>query len=474
MNDANDDQLWAADPHPVDLNAGALAPVADEVTLAGAELPVTGRIPADLDGTLIRNGPNPLDGRFRGSGVLDWWPEAAMLHAIDIGDGRARSYRNRWVRTRRWADAGSPGGDGTDHTDGLVDTNPNVNVVAHAGELLALAEGGQPLVIDTGLDTLGPTTVHPALATGATAHPKIDPVTGELISFAPGWTPPYLRYTVSDRSGATTVDQTIDLPRPVMMHDLAITATRSIVLDLNVGLDPAMLDAGFRIPVRWFGDKAARLGVLPRHGGEPTWVEIEPCFVQHVVNAYDDGDTTVVLDAIRYPWYFRLDHLAGGDRLAPDPLGILWRWTIDLETGTATEQALDHRTYLELPRIDESRTGRPYRYLYAVEQPTDTEMRGIRRHDLATGRADRWVPPPGDQNSEPVFVPRPGHIDEGYGWLLACVHRAETDTTDVVVLDATEVAAGPVAAIHLPRRIPAGFHGAWVPSRRGVGEGAGR
>ncbi|MCG3102190.1 carotenoid oxygenase family protein, partial [Enterobacter sp. DRP3] len=115
-----------------------LAPVADEVDVV--ELRVTGAIPRELDGTLLRNGPNPPGGRFDGNDMLSWWPEAAMLHAIAFDDGRAAGYRNRWARTRRWAAVHAPG-----QAPQLPDTNPNVNVLQHAGELLALAEGGAPL-----------------------------------------------------------------------------------------------------------------------------------------------------------------------------------------------------------------------------------------------------------------------------------------------------------------------------------------
>lgn len=455
----------------LDLNAGALAPVADEVDVA--ELAITGAIPSGLNGVLIRNGPNPLSGRFDGHGVLDWWPESAMFHAITIRDGAAVGYRNRWARTRQWAAANTeaepaPGaapevGTGSDER---LDTNPNVNLVHHAGELLALAEGGLPLRIDRELRSLGPTVAHPALAAGSTAHPKVDPVTGELVSFVSGWAPPFLRYLVTGPDGATTLDTTIDLPHSPMIHDLAITETRSVLFDGNVGYDLSMLAAGHRIPIRWHDDRPARIGVIPRHGGEPVWVEIEPCFVQHVVNAFDDGPTRIVVDAVRYPWYFRVEE--GSTDFVPDPLGVLWRWTIDLERGSVIEGPFGADApfdEIELPRIDESRTGRANRHLWAVEQPSTVEMRGLRHHDLATGTAQRWVPSPGDQNSEPVFAPRPGATAEGDGWILACVHRGASDTTDVVILDAIDIAAGPVATVHLPRRIPAGFHGIWLADR---------
>ncbi|AOJ02316.1 carotenoid oxygenase [Burkholderia mayonis] len=440
----------------IDLNAGALAPVADEVDLV--DLPVTGSIPRDLNGVLVRNGPNPLRGRFEGDDVLSWWPEDAMLHAVALQDGRAARYRNRWARTQRWARVHDP-----DRAPSLVDTNPNVNVLVHAGEILALAEGGAPLAITAGLDSLGASRRHPGLAPGMAAHPKVDPHTGELIVFRADWNRPWLRYGVADAAGVQTVDIEVDWPAPSMMHDIAITATHSIVFDLNVAYDFSMLSRGHRMPLRWHDERRARIGVLPRHGGDTRWFDVAPCFIQHVVNAYDRHRSAIVLDVVRYPWFLRL---AGDGRTFDDnPVGVLWRYVIDLETGIVAEQPLDD-TGIELPRINENRTGRRHRFLYATEQPTNAELRGVVRYDVDAGSTQRYRVPPGDQNSEPVFVPRPGAVDEDDGWLLVCVYRRKTDTSDLVILDGRRIDDEPIATVHLPRRIPAGFHGAWLPGDR--------
>jgi carotenoid cleavage dioxygenase-like enzyme len=449
----------------LDLNTGAMAPVNDEVDLV--ELAVTGTIPRDLSGVLVRNGPNPLGGRFEGSDVLSWWPEAAMLHGISFQDGRVTGYRNRWARTQRWAHAHDP-----DSASSLLDTNPNVNVLRHAGEILALSEGGTPLAITAGLDTLGATRRHVGLAGGMTAHPKVDPQTGELMTFRSDWKKPWLRYGVADADGTQKVDIEIALSSPSMMHDMAITATRSILLDLNVGYDFSMLSRGHRMPLRWHDERKARIGVIPRHGGESggengaesgaeiRWFEVAPCFILHVVNAYDAGESTIVLDVVRYPRYLRLadDFSVFED----NPLGVLWRYVIDLEKGAVTEKQIDSLG-IELPRINEGWTGRPYRFLYAVEQPTNTEMRGVVRYDLGGGSMQRYRVPEGDQNSEPVFVPRPAASDEDDGWLLVCVYRHVTDTSDLVILDGRNIENDPIATVSLPRRIPAGFHGTWLP-----------
>ena len=436
----------------IDLNSGAAAAVLDEVDLF--DLPVIGAIPKDLNGVLVRNGPNPLRGRFKGNDVLDWWPEDAMLHGISLDSGRATSYRNRWARTKRWADVYNPGA-----SLALLDTNPNVNVLYHAGEILALSEGGAPIAITTELETLGATRRHPGLTNGMTAHPKIDAQTGELMTFRADWKKPFLRYGVTNAEGTPTVEVDIEMSSPSMMHDMAITATHSILLDLNVGYDFSMLSRGHRMPLRWRDDHTARLGIIPRHGGEMRWFEVAPCFIQHVVNAYDADDSTVVLDVIRYPQYFRLAD--DGLTFVDNPLGVLWRYVINLDRGTVTERQMDD-VCIELPRINEGRTGRLYQFLYAAEQPTNTEFRGVVRYDLDSGSMQRYRVPEGDQNSEPVFVARPTASDEDDGWLLVCVYRRATDTSDLVILDGRNIDSDPIATVRLPKRIPAGFHGAWL------------
>lgn len=388
-----------------DLNSGALALVADEHT---SKLQViSGEIPPELNGTLVRNGPNPLTVQFIGQDVLNWWPEAAMLHAVSFNDGSVTSYRNRWVRTQNWANH-----TGADET--FVDTNPNVNVVNHAGLTLALAEGGIPLVTNEQLETLGESTAHPSFAKGLTAHPKIDSQTGELMAFGADWNEPWLRYVVLDANGTETLDMTVEVPAPAMMHDMAITARYSILMDLNVAYDFSMMAQGYRIPIHWHDERQSRLCITPRHGGEVRWVDIAPCFIQHVVNAHDTAD--------------------GGIEL-------------------------------ELPRINESYIGRAHRYSYCVVQPSAEEMRGIVQHDAITGATVHHEVAPPDQNSEPVFVAKPGATKEDDGWLLVCVYRTDTDSSEIQILEAADISCPPVAVVALQRRILAGFHGAWIDGR---------
>lgn len=435
-----------------DLNQGALAPLSHELDIDS--LDVTGNIPVELNGALLRNGPNPINGRFEGHDLLSWWPEAAMFHGLYFENGKAVRYRNRWARTRQWgihhssADANS-----------MLDTNPNVNFICHAGELLALGEGSKPLCISAELDSLGESH-QKGIKEGVTAHPKKDATTGELITFRTDWNRPWLTYGVTGANGDDLFSTEIEIPSPMMMHDMAITSTHSVMFDLGVAFDFTMLQQGFNMPLRWHEERCCRIGVIPRLGGMVQWLPIESCFIQHISNAYNENDHTLIVDAVRYPWFLRAD--LGKQIFDDNPLGVLWRYTINLITNEVSETAIDDLG-IELPRIDDSVIGHRYNYLYAAEQPTIEEIRGVVKYNLKTGKRHRYEVPLGDQNGEPVFVAKQDPASEDDGWLLVYIYRKDTDTSDLIILDATNIECGPLATVHLPNRVPAGFHAAWIP-----------
>jgi carotenoid cleavage dioxygenase len=143
------------------------------------------------------------------------------------------------------------------------------------------------------------------------------------------------------------------------------------------------------------------------------------------------------------------------------------RWEIDLERGAVTEGALGPQS-VEMPRVDERRNGRPYRYAYTVEYRDHNPMglpsgALLRRHDVEAGTSvvedfgPRYAP------GEPVFVPRSADAAEGDGWVLTLRYDREQDRSDFVVLDANDFGGEPAAVVQLPRRVPIGLHGSWVP-----------
>ena len=189
---------------------------------------------------------------------------------------------------------------------------------------------------------------------------------------------------------------------------------------------------------------------------------MEPCFVFHVANAFDAEDGAVILDVIAYATMFA----SGGSGL--DALGQLERWTINPATRDVHRRVIDP-TPQEFPRIDERCSGQRYRSLYTVSVPPDADPQltgatHLYKHDLETG--SRRVHDFGDGHlpGEFVFVPAVPDAAEDEGWLIGYVLNVVEESTDFVILDARCFEAPPVATVHLPHRIPPGFHGNWFPA----------
>jgi carotenoid cleavage dioxygenase len=431
--------------------SGHLAPVPDEIE--ARDLEVTGTLPPELAGRYFRNGPNPRPGEDGGH----WFVGHGMIHGVRLVGGRAAWYRNRWVRTR--ALDGAP----LVRDDGSLDlaANPaNTHVIRHGERILALCEAGLPYALTPELDTVGPCDFGGRLTTAMTAHPKEDPVTGELHFFGYGALPPYLTYHRLSAAGDLVESREVAVPGPTMMHDFAVTERHVVWLDLPVVFDLALLGSG--MPYRWDDDYGARLGVMRRDGtSDVTWCEVDPGYVFHVGNAHDDANGDLVLDAVRYdPEAFaRIWTRIGGARdpasaAAGAPSARLHRWTLDPATGTRAEEPLDDRP-VEFPTIDATRTGRPGRYLYAVAEDA------VLKYDLRTAAAREHRLGAGTEAGEAVFVPAAGPRAEDDGWLLSVVGDRAGTGSALLVLDAADLAV--VATVHLPRHVPAGFHGNWFP-----------
>ena len=429
---------------------GNFAPVSEEVD--AHDLTVTGAVPPELTGRFLRNGPNPHQGASP-----HWFLGDGMLHGVELIDGRASWYRNRYVQTRLLRGEGEFIDD-QGHVDLRVDP-ANTHVVGHAGRILALVENGFPYEVTPELDTVGWYDFDGRLTTAMTAHPKLDPATGELHFFGYSFMPPYLTYHVADRDGTLVRSEPISVPGPTMIHDFNLTERHVVFMDLPVVFDLAFA-AGGGFPYRWDTDYGARLGVMPRGGGDADvrWLDIEPCYVFHPLNVYEENGS-VVLDVVRYP------RLWDGSNQDFEP-AYLTRWTIDLDAGAVKEEQLDDRP-VEFPRVDPRVVGRPHRYGYLVESPegVSDEHTTLVKWDQATGRTETHDFGAGREPGEGVFVPRPGGAAEDDGWVLTYVYDAARDTSDFVVLDADAFTAAPRAMVALPQRVPFGFHGSWIPDR---------
>ena len=429
---------------------GNYAPVFAELTTF--DLPVAGAIPPELNGWYLRNGPNPRHGHE----TPHWFTGDGMIHGVRLENGRAAWYRNRWVCTESF---NKPfplyNSDGTRNLHASV---ANTNVVNHAGKTLALVESSLPYEITNELETLGAYDFRGKLTDSMTAHPKICPKTGELHFIGYGsLTSPYVSYHRANASGELIINRGVDVPKLTMMHDFALSAEHIIFMDLPVvfRLEIAR-DSLLDIPYRWSDDYGARLGVMRRDDpyGPIRWFDIKPCYVFHVLNAFekttDDGEI-VVLQAVRYTELWR-------DGGAPGSDAVMWSWTINLARGTVTEEQIDDRA-VEFPRIDDRLIGVPTRYGITVGSSK------LVRYDFARGTAEEHsfgtATQPGGPG-EAVFAPANSGTKELTGWYLSYVYDPVRDGSDLVIIDASDFQGKPVARVQLPQRVPYGFHGNWI------------
>lgn len=436
--------------------SGNFAPLDDELT--SFDLPVTGEIPRELAGRFLRIGPNPID---PDPATYHWFTGSGMVHGLRLREARAEWYRRRFVRDDRVVAArGGPPVPGPQHGDigeGVV----NTNIIGLAGRTYALVEAGSvPVELDYELETLTRSDFDGTLPGGFTAHPKRDPDTGEMHAcvYHFGWD--HIQYVVVGTDGR--VRKTVDVPLPgkPMIHDCSITENWFVFLDLPVVFRGEMILEGRSLPYRWDPDRPARVGLLPREGtaADVVFAEVDPCFVFHPLNSYEDDDGRIVLDVVRHPKMFETD-LRGPNEGAP----TLDRWLVDPKGGPVKEARLDDRGQ-EFPRMDERRIGRRHRYGYGAGlRPGAFVAGGLLKHDLDRGTTEVYDEGAARQFMEPVFVPRTPDAAEDDGWLLAFVHDGAANRADVEILHAQDLAAGPVATIHLPDRVPFGFHGNWVP-----------
>lgn len=437
---------------------GIHTPMADEKTIEN--LAVTGTIPAELDGRYVRIGPNPHYADGKGH---HWFVGDGMVHGVKLKDSKAEWYRNRWIRSHEIeAKAGLKAAPGPRR--GMRD-NVNTNVVQFAGQTLALVEAGSyPAILSDELETVAYSDFGGGLAGSFTAHPHHDPATGEwhAICYDAG-APNRITHVALDRDGRLLRELPIAVENGPSIHDCALTPQYVVILDLPVTFSMKALIGGHQFPYRWNRDHRARVGLLRRDGDarDLTWHDVDPCYVFHVANSFEDEAGRVVVDVCAYETMF------DGEMAGPfgEPLG-LERWTID-PAGTKVDRTTLDRTPQEFPRPDERFFGRPYRYAWSVALPdTNSEeffaAAPLIRHDLATG--DKTSRSLGEHAvpGEFVFVPRSGVAPEGEGWLVGYVIDRASQTTHLAILDAETLAD--VARVHIPHIVPPGFHGNWMPA----------
>jgi len=434
---------------------GNFRPVREQIT--ETKLKIEGSIPPELSGLYVRNGANSS------TGISDhFFGGDGMLHGVRLENGEAKWYRNRFVDTPVYRKENS-----RFSAPKPENSTSAVSLIYHGDKLLSLGEFGYPYEIDPNdLSTKGIYNYDGKLPGNMTAHPRIDPYTGELLFFGYDVMAPYLTYMRADAQGKMLQVEPISMSGPGMVHDFAVTKNYVVFMDMPVRFSWLSAVKGDQLPFKWDDNANCRFGVMPRTGSNADikWFDVPTCFIFHIMNSFDQGDE-VVLDAARY------DHLwvkNSSDFFHPARLS---RFSMNMKTGKASVTQL-HEQPMEFPTVNRQRWTQEYRYGYSLLVDAENDSPelihkaegGIRKYDLQTGEVESWESGLQYEPGETFFVPAndsAGAEDEGY--LLSYVYNKASETTALCIFDATALSAGPIAKIQLPVRVPVGFHGLWVP-----------
>lgn len=458
-----------------------------------SSLKVVGEIPRDLNGIFVRNTHNQIHDPM---GIYHPFDGDGMLHNVHFEDGKA-TYRSKFIETTGFLaeqGAGKSLWPGLLQPDlagrrgwgaiGAMKDNAGTDVMNHAGKLIAsMSQGSEAWRLDPiTLETLG---VDPnwgrSVPDGVSAHYKVDTETGEMMFFNYPEKWPYMHYGVVDRNNQLVHYVPIELPGARWPHDLGITRNYTILHDLPFYFDPEELKHG-RHRLTFNRDLPARFGIVPRYGSTDSvrWFEGTCCYILHLANCYEDGDE-VVMDGCIMPDFKPLP--VGADVNVYERIRanldkhnnktFMHRWRFNMRTGETREEYLDDEVS-EFPVVANAFVGRPYRYSYNVlYQPGEWLFAGLKRFDLQTGSADRYEYGPGRYGSEPQVALRDGAKAEDDAYVITMVADMVENRSEILILDAANIAGGPLASIHLPERQNIGTHACWVEADRIHGERGG-
>jgi all-trans-8'-apo-beta-carotenal 15,15'-oxygenase len=441
---------------------------------------IDGEVPAALRGTLFRNGSgrNALDGKW----FAHWFDGDGMVQAIRFGPDGIR-YRNRYVATANYRDETRAGrivhrGFGKMRPGGMLANifRPPANVsntsaVLESGRLLSLWEGGPPHELDPRtLETRGIADFGGTVR-AFSAHPKIDPESGELFNFGIDYGPKTTLTPYRLKDGKAASLPAVTLPCPLMNHDFVLTRRHLVFCLGPIVVRPLKMILGlasFDGALHWDGGKPTLILLVPRDGdGKPRIIEADPFFQFHFANGYESGGS-LVLDLARYPDYsvigqalrdfWRSDWPAKG-------MATLTRLRVDLASGKVETQAFGAGTANEFPTINPLYVGRRHRFAYIACNSADSTLglqQRIARVDVENGTVATHDFGPGGYPGEAVFIPT-GRGAEDNGVLVTLVFEARTERSAVVGLDARDVAAPPLFTARLKHHAPFGLHGCFVP-----------
>ena len=453
---------------------GNYAPVAEERDLDEAQLRVEGSVPARLLGAYMRDGANvayqpnhyvyPLDGD-------------GMVHAVYFKDGHVQ-YKNRWVQTSHlkterkfnrtiYGSVGKLLPVPQDVIDAGGEPNPirntaNTNIIYHGDKLLAMWEGGFPHLLNADLSTVGLYDYEGALRPGdaLTAHPKVCPTTGQLVTCTQRWDSPNYWVQIFDARGKHMQTIPVEFARKGIIHDLQITDNYVVIFYAPAfhSVEKAMKGEN---PFLWEPELGTKIIAIPRSGkGQNTVFETEAFFSWHYCNGFERGGK-LIIDYVRIKSIpFAQDQGTGAEK-QPRRMN---RMTLDLATRQVSNEEISD-VFCEFSRVDERRMGKSYRYGFAASSNREWgDAHGYNctgRFDFDTGETSLWEYGPEANAGEPVYVANPDSDREEDGWLMCFVHNPG-EGAFLSVLSAGDFTRGPVCKVHIPGRVPNGFHANWM------------
>ncbi len=470
---------------------GYAAPVRIEGDVYDCE--VLGSIPAGLEGTFYRNSADPRYPPRLGKDIF--LNGDGMIHMVRIENGHA-DLKSRYVRTEKWKAERSArralfGAYRNPFTDdpavaGVDRGTGNTSVWWNSGRLFALKEDSRPIELnpDT-LETLGSHDFDGRLKSKTfTAHPKIDPRTGEVIAYGyntQGIASPTIELFFIGRDGELSRTESFDAPYASMVHDFLLSEHYIVFTICPMICDWELVKAGKPF-FHWDGRLPTKIAVIPRAPGGTKrirWFTAPAaCMETHTFNAWEEGATLHVEHFVTGTgWLSQFPDI--NDPNAREQPPFAYRWTFDLASSVDTYRSKKLFPQVgEMPMIDlRFLTQRTEHFWFGTTNkelgpmlemgPKGPPFTCLGHWNARSGNLDYYYAGPHSAPEEPVFVPRHPKADQGDGWLLSMVGRRAENRTDLVVLDAQNIGAGPVATIRFPARLHEGFHGIWVPAESG-------
>jgi carotenoid cleavage dioxygenase len=455
------------------------------------DLEIEGEIPEGLNGSFVRASADPRFPPLLGSDIF--LNGDGMMHMVRIENGHA-DLKTRYVRTEKFkleqaarrALFGAYRNPFTDDPAVAGKPRGTANTAAfwHAGKLFALKEDSPPMRLDPEtLETLGSWDFGGRLTSQTfTAHPKIDPRTGEVVAFGyntGGVASTLIALFFISPDGELTRTESFDAPYPSMVHDFMMSENYVAFTICPMICDWERVKRGEPF-FHWDSTFPTRIAIIPRKPGgtsEMRWFTSPVTGMEtHTFNAWEDGDL------------LHLEHFFTGsgwlsqfpdinDPTAHELPPFAYRWTFDL--ASAEDRFVSEKMFPqvgEMPMIDPRYLTRQTRHFYFGASngalgpmlewgPKGPPFTCIGHFDAVTKRQQFYYAGPHSSPEEPIFVPRTPDSPEGDGWLMTIVGRRAENRTDLVILDGKNIGAGPVATIKFPCRVHEGFHGTWIPAK---------